>query len=83
MKYSRNTAAPNTHDSRFQRAPILNINERVENTGNNSVLPKTFYASDLQEDSNQTNGNAEGLIRFQNDIDQNGYNTYQSSIEKS
>ena len=55
----------------------------VENTETNSVLPKTFYASELQDDPNQFNGNADGLIRFQNDLAQNGYNTYQSSIEKS
>ena len=47
------------------------------------MLPKTFFASELQDDANLMNGNAEGLIRFQNDIEQNGFNTYQSSIEKS
>ena len=62
---------------------MINFNEKVENTEINSVLPKTFYASELQVDSNKANINAEGLIRFQNDIEQNGYNTYQSSIEKS
>ena len=43
---------------------MINFNEKVENTEINSVFPKTFYASELQEDSNKANINADGLIRF-------------------